>query len=186
MKKAGTCAGLFARTRSALFYKQQASICRQQAAKSPQQPLAAKAATEVPNSTNAADNLMNLDVMVRFLVSGLKKSKHRSRSWLISVRRGPDVGQRRRDVVTAEHRQAVWQTGHERLTGSGCRRSGHTATLAIHAGAGRNALTPFRTAMAIPGGDGHSRLCRKQAQHQGKHPGKTVGHGGDLISCKCI
>lgn len=44
----------------------------QQAAKSPQQSLAANAATEVPSSANAAVSLKNLDVMVWFPVFELK------------------------------------------------------------------------------------------------------------------
>lgn len=66
MKKAGTVAGLFVKALSALVYRQQASMFMQQAAKSPQQSLAANAATEVPSSANAAVSLKNLDVMVWF------------------------------------------------------------------------------------------------------------------------
>lgn len=69
MKKAGAVAGLWGRAQCALVYRQQASMFRQQAAKSPQQSLAANAAAEVPSSANAAENLKNLDVMVWFPVS---------------------------------------------------------------------------------------------------------------------
>ena len=43
--------------------KQQASICMQQAATSPQQSLAAKARPEIDSRPAAAENLMILEVM---------------------------------------------------------------------------------------------------------------------------